>query len=373
MEIGIGIIGWGFMGRTHAYAAQNLPLFYPGGARPVLRAVAARRIESAKEAQRDCGFPFITDDWRALLAREDVQAVSICTPNGLHEQMAVAALAAGKHLYIDKPLSVNGPSAHRIAQAARGAKGLSQVAFHARFYPCVMRAKQLIEAGRVGKVLSFRIVYLHSGSIDTQKPVNWKSDAAEGGVLLDLASHALDMLEHLGGEIEEVFCRKVSIAASRPRKGGGTIENAADDAVAMLVKLRGGETGTIEASKIATGAMDEFRVEIGGERGGVRFDILDPNWLWFYDNTLPEGELGGERGWKRIETVAAYPPPGGSFLPPKNAVGWARAHVACYYNFIHAIETGTPPEPSLAHGARVQDVLDACARSDAERRWTAIE
>ena len=372
MEIGIGIIGWGFMGRTHAYAAQNLPLFYPGVIKPVLRAVASRRIESAREAQRDCGFEHITDDWRELIARDDIQAVSVCTPNAMHEEITIAALRAGKHVYLDKPLAVTGDAAHRIADAAKGAHGISQVAFNARFFPCALRAKQLVEAGRLGKIVSFRITYLHSGSVDTNKPVNWKSDAAEGGVLLDIGSHALDMLLHLGGEIEEVFCRKTALAAQRPKLGGGMITDVGDDAASMLVKLRGGETGTVEASKISTGAMDELRVELCGERGALRFDMMDPNWLWFYDNTVPAGPLGGERGWKRIETVAAYPSPAGSFLPPKNALGWARSHVACYHNFIHAIETGIRPEPSFGHGALVQDVLDACALSDKERRWVSI-
>ncbi len=372
MDIGIGIIGWGFMGRTHAYAAQNLPLFYPGCAKPVLRAVASRRVESALEAQRDCGFAFATDDWRELIARDDVQAISVCTPNALHEEIVIAALAAGKHVYVDKPLAVTGASARRIADAAEHAAGISQMAFHARFFPCALRAKQLAGQGRIGRILSFRIAYLHSGNVDLLKPAGWKSGPEEGGVLLDLGSHALDMLMHLGGDIEEVLCRKIAIAPSRPKRGGGVYAQTGEDAVNMLIKLRGGETGTLEASKISTGAMDEFRVEICGERGALRFNLMDPNWLWFYDNTLPEDELGGERGWKRIETVAAYPPPAGAFLPPKNAVGWVRAHVACYHNFIAAIQSGTRPEPSLAHGAHIQDLMDACALSDRERSWVTV-
>ncbi len=372
MEIGVGIIGWGFMGRTHAYAAMNLPLFYPGAPKPVLRAVASRRLSSAEEAQRDGGFAFATDDWRELLAREDVQAVSVCTPNALHEEMAIEALRAGKHVYIDKPLAVTAESAKRIADAASQSAGISQMAFHCRFFPCVMRAKRLIGEGRIGRVIGFRIAYLHSGSVDLAKPAGWKSDGEQGGVLLDLASHALDMLTYLGGDIGEVLCRKTTLAPSRPAKGGGRIGRAGEDAVTMLVKLRDGETGTLEASKIATGAMDEFRVEINGERGAVRFDLMEPNWLWFYDNTLPEGELGGERGWKRIECVAAYPPPAGSFLPAKNAIGWVRAHVACYHNFIQAIAEGKQPEPSVEQGALIQRVMEACALSDARRGWVRV-
>lgn len=370
--IGIGIIGWGFMGRTHAFAARNLPLFYPGVARPELICVASRRMESAKEAQETMGFTHATDDWRELLAREDVQAVSICTPNDLHEDMFIAALQAGKHVYLDKPMTTDYACASRMLAAQKDSPLCVQMAFHNRFFPCTMRAKQLVDEGRIGRILTFRITYLHSGNIDGEKPAGWKSEKGSAGVMLDLGSHALDMLSFLGGQVKSLFCSNLTLYDSRPAKGGGSLSNPGEDAVFMMAKLSGGGMGTIEASKIATGAMDDFRVEIGGEKGAIRFDMMNPNWLYYYDNTLPETSLGGERGWTRIETVASYPAPGGQFLPHKNSIGWVRAHVASYYNFIDSIANHTKPEPSISQGAKIQAWMDAAMKSHVDEKWTSV-
>ncbi len=371
--IGIGVIGWGFMGRTHALAARNLPLFYPGVIVPRLVAVASRRMESALEARRDAGFEFASDNWRDLLARDDVQAVSICTPNPLHEEMAIAALKAGKHVYIDKPLSTDAASASRIEDAARGTGLTAQLAFHLRFMPSVMRAKQLMDEGRIGNVLSFRAAYLHSGSVDPDRPAGWKSDADGAGVMLDLGSHLLDMIEYLAGEIETIQCRNRTLYTSRPAKTGGLIAEPGEDACFMLAQLKGGAVGTVEASKIATGTQDDFYVQIEGDRGALRFSLADMDAVYYFNNTAPEADLGGERGWLRIDSASAFPKPGGAYLPSKNAMSWLRAHIACYYNFIYSIQTRQPARPSIADGLRTQRVMDAAMRSHKSGAWTTIE
>ena len=150
--ISVGIIGWGFMGKTHAQALRSVALFYPGIDFSVkLRCVCTRRIEKAREAMRDAGFETCTDDWRELIAMDDIDVVSICTPNELHEEMAIAALRAGKHVYLDKPVAVTGESAMRIAAAAQRAGVFTHVAFNNRYMPAMLRAKQLIGEGRVGR------------------------------------------------------------------------------------------------------------------------------------------------------------------------------------------------------------------------------
>ena len=208
-EIGIGVIGWGFMGRTHTFGAMNMPLFYDGlPFKARLAAVCSRRMESALQAQQELGFAFATDDYHQLLAREDVQAVSICTPNNLHEEMVLAALKAGKHVYVDKPLSITYDSARIMAEAAEQSGVVNQMAFHNPFFPCVKRAKELIEEGRLGRIVSFRVEYLHSGSIGQEKPIGWKSNAeiCGAGVLFDLGAHTLQMLEHLASPIAKLTC-----------------------------------------------------------------------------------------------------------------------------------------------------------------------
>ncbi len=368
-RIGVGIIGWGFMGRTHTHALRSIPLFYPGiDFEPVLAGVCSRTLAKAESAREQFGFPMATDDYRELLRQEDVEVVSICTPNGQHEQMAIDALKAGKNVYIDKPLSTDSASAKRILEAAKGAAGKAQMVFNNRFLPSTMRAKQLFEEGRIGEVLSFTCRYLHSGSIDPARPMGWKQ-GMEGGVLLDLGSHALDLVTWLIGMPQQVFCATNTLYRERPTREGGVCREISEDHALMTLRMPGGALGTVEASKITAGAADELYLEIAGTRGAIRWNLMDPSYLEFYDNTQPEVALGGMRGFTRIECIGRYPAPGGVFLPSKNAVGWDRGHIHCYYSFLECVAHGGQPYPSLEEGVRLQCLMDAMRRSADQGRW----
>ena len=367
--IKIGIIGWGFMGRTHAHALRAMPLFYPGaGFRAEIAGICSRRLLTAREAAEELNVPYYTDDYRQLLAREEIDAVSVCTPNALHEEIALAALKAGKHLYIDKPLADTAQGARRIADQAEKSGVFTRMVFNNRYLPVTLRARELVDQGRIGRVLSFEGRYLHSGSIDPNKPIGWKQ-TLQGGVLLDLGSHVLDLITWLCGYPEAVFCAQRTLYDTRPTREGGATRDLSDDQTLMLLRLPGGAMGQVEASKIATGANDELTVEIRGEKGALAFDLMQPNYLRFYDNTRPEAPLGGERGFQWIETVARYPAPGGTFLPPKNSIGWDRGHLHCYYTFLDCLARGTAPDNGVGEGARLQMLMERAAQSAAQGRW----
>ena len=372
--IGIGVIGWGFMGRTHTLAVRSLPLFYPdAGFSAKLVGVCSRTVAKAEKARDELGFEFATGDYRELLADPRVNAVSICTPNDQHEQMVIDALKAGKHVYVDKPLTVDYPSAQRVLSAARDAKGKAQVALHNRFFTATMRAKQLAEEGRLGDILTFTCRYLHSGSIDPDKPMGWKQGAG-GGVLLDLGSHALDLVTWImGQQPTEVLCAENTLYPQRPTKEGGVRSDIAEDHALMLLRLKNGALGCVEASKITAGTADEMFLEITGTKGAIRWNLKDPGWLEFYDNTQPEVDLGGLRGYTRIECLGRYPAPGGSFLPAKNAVGWERAHMHCYFSFLNCVAKDKTPSPSLEEGARLQKLMDSMAQSAKTGRWMTVD
>ena len=367
--IKIGIIGWGFMGRTHAHALRAMPLFYPGaGFRAEIAGICSRRLEKAREAAEELNVPYYTDDYRQLLAREEIDAVSVCTPNALHEEIALAALKAGKHLYIDKPLADTAQGARRIADQAEKSGVFTRMVFNNRYLPVTLRARELVDQGRIGRVLSFEGHYLHSGSIDPNKPIGWKQ-TLQGGVLLDLGSHVLDLITWLCGYPEAVFCAQRTLYDTRPTREGGATRDLSDDQTLMLLRLPGGAMGQVEASKIANGANDELTVEIRGEKGALAFDLMQPNYLRFYDNTRPEAPLGGERGFQWIETVARYPSPGGTFLPPKNSIGWDRGHLHCYYTFLDCLARGAAPDNGVGEGARLQMLMERAAQSAAQGRW----
>jgi predicted dehydrogenase len=371
-EIGVGIIGFGFMGKTHAYGYRTIPLYYPGLPFRIRLVGVCDSVKSvAVEAKESLGFEFATDDPAEIYRRSDIQVVDVCTPNLFHKDGVLQALRAGKHVYCDKPLAVSYAEAGEILESAASAGRVTQMALQYRFYPATLRAKELIEEGRIGKVMGFRACYLHSGSVDPTRPIGWKQDKkfGGGGVLFDLGSHVLDLMYHFLGEYASVFAATRIVYPRRPDRSGAMVEIEADDMAMMTVRMKDGAMGSIEVSKVATGANDELRFEIHGDKGSLRFNLMEPNWLDFYDNTLPEAALGGFRGYTRIECVQRYAAPGNAFPGPKFSIGWIRGHVHCQYNFLNCVHEGKSASPSFMEGAYIQHVMEEAYRSDSERRW----
>lgn len=224
---------------------------------------------------------------------------------------------------------------------------------------------------RVGKSLNFRAAYLHSGSVDPQRPLGWKLDQniGGGGVLFDLGSHVLDLIFYLVGKYEKVLAKNTIAYTHRPDSTGKMQRIFAEDTALILAEMKCGCTGTIEATKMATGTNDELRVEIHGERGAIRFNLMDPNWLEFYDNIQPGQPLGGEKGFKKIECAQRYEKPGGVFPAAKASIGWIRGHVHSIYSFLNCIHEKTPAQPSLVDGAYIQSLMARCYESAASDRW----
>lgn len=374
-QINVGIIGFGFMGKTHTYGYKTIPLFYDALPFKInLAGVCNRTLSKAVKAKDELGFGFATDDPDEIIFNDDIDVVNICTPNIYHEEAVIKALKAGKHIYCDKPLTVSYDSAQKIVRLAKDTKVITQMALQYRFYTATMRAKELIDTNRLGNIISFRASYLHSGSVDPNKPIGWKQDKeyGGGGVLFDLGSHVLDILYHLMGEYDEVFSKTRILYPERPGKDGKMIKITADDIALIVAKMKNGAIGTIEASKIATGTNDELKFEIHGDRGAIRFDLMNANYLEFFDNTVGEASLGGDRGFVKIECVQRYPKPGGSFPSPKVSIGWTRGHVHSLYNFISCVYENKKAEPSFEDGAYIQKVMEKAYESDIKREWIRI-
>ena len=243
------------------------------------------------------------------------------------------------------------------------------MAFNLRHFPATMRLKELAGAGALGEITQFSARYLHSGSIDPDRPIGWKQ-GPEGGVLLDLGSHALDLITWVAGYPQEAMCAFRTLYPARPTRDGGMATELSEDHALMTLRLPGGALGTVEASKIATGALDELTLEVRGTRGAAIFETMRPNYLRWFDQSHPERPLGGERGFVDIECAARYPAPGGKFLPGKNAIGWDRAHIDCYFDFLNCIHHGRRPESTVEEAARLQSLMDSLAASArAGSRW----
>ena len=375
--LGVGIVGFGWMGKTHAYAYQNIPYHYETPPAPTrLVGVCVRRAETIDEAVGLGGFEFGTTSFDDLLQRDDIDIINVCTPNDLHRDEVIAALEAGKHVYCDKPLAVDYEECRQIVEAADrcDANLVTQVALQYRFYPCTMRAKQLVEAGRLGRISSFRACYLHASLVDSDKPAGWRLRPGKGGgALNDMGCHLLDLLGHLVGPFDRVV---TDCLTQTPRRTdpttGQTIDIETDDMAAMLLRTRAGAMGTAEVSKLATGAQDELRIEIHGDKGALRFNLVDPNWLEFYDMQDPADPIGGVRGFRHIETIGNYPPPAGNMVRGKLNIGWLAAHIACLQNFLAAIAGSARPHPTFEDAAELQRVIDAAYSSSRTGEWVTL-
>ncbi|MBM3496302.1 MAG: Gfo/Idh/MocA family oxidoreductase [Armatimonadetes bacterium] len=373
----VGVIGAGFMGRTHAWCWTSLPFFYGGlPFRCTLKGIATSRIETAESARDELGFERAYEDAASLISDPGIDIVDIASPNRNHLEALLAAHAAGKPVYCDKPMTGNIEEAHRAAAAIPDLGQAGQMVFHNRFFPATMRARDMMEAGEIGDVICFRAEYLHSGNVAPGKRIAWKDRRDYGGgVLYDLGSHVVDLLTWLCGEpLAEIHARQRTLHKKRPSLEDPSVlvEQDSDDMTLMSVVLPSGATGSIEASKIATGAQDELRFEIHGTRGALRFRLMDPNYLDHFDAADPEAPLGGVSGFKRIHCVQRYPAPA-VFPAPKATVGWLRGHLHCLYSFVSSVHAGRPFEPSLARGVEIEKMLDAAGKSALLGRSVAVE
>lgn len=371
--LGVGIIGFGFIGKVHALGYANIPLFYdPLPVRTRLVGVATSRMETANKAKALGEFEFATTDWRDLIARDDIHIINICSPNSQHTEQLLAAIAAGKHIYCDKPMLSGEDGIRKIAAALPCYRGVGQMTFQYRFFPATLRAKQLINEGFLGNIISFRAEYLHAGNVDPNKPIAWRQLPSEGGgVLQDLGSHVIDLLEHLIGPFDSILAEKRILYPRRPTASGEMATIDADDQVVMLAKLRTGALGSIEASKIATGAEDELRFEIHGDQGAIRFNLREMDYLETFDLRKPHAPLGGQRGCRKIVCLPRHEKLAG-FPDPRIGMGWMRGHMHCLYTFLQAVADGQSNEPSLQRGLQVQRMLAIVEESCRGKSWESF-
>lgn len=373
-KLRIGLLGFGAMGKVHSYCVDNLK--YCFGDLPFKAQIAGvcTTSEQKSRAVADAyGFDTATADEDALINDPSIDVIDVCTPNIYHYETLKKALAKGKHVYCEKPLCVTVAEADEVAALAKESGLICNVVFNNRFIAPIMRAKELIDDGRIGRVLSFSCEYLHNSCTDVNRPAGWKqnSDICGGGVLFDLGSHAIDLVYHLCGEFESVSGISQIAYPTRLGADGTPWSTNADEAFYMTATLKCGAVGTITVSKLATGSNDDLNLCIYGEKGSLKFSLMQPNFLYFYDATASSGALGGNAGYTAIECVGRYPSPGGAFPASKAPSSWIRAHMQSMYEFLASVYSGVPHSPDFSDGAHVQRVMEAAycsANSKCEMR-----
>jgi len=372
--IGIGMVGHAFMGAVHSHAWRSVHRFFDPPLVPRLAVLGGRDETRAKAAAEKFGWEDVETDWRKLVARDDVGLVDVCTPGDSHAEIAIAALAAGKHVLCEKPLANSVAEAEAMAEAARRARerGVrAMVAFNYRRVPALAHARKLVAGGALGEIRHVRSVYLQDWLSDPQAPMTWRlrKESAGSGSLGDLGAHIVDAAQFVTGElITGVSALTNTFVKQRPSETGGTDEVTVDDAALFLARLSGGAVATFEATRFALGRKNAMRLEINGSKASLAFDFESMNELQWYEGT------GTEAGFRRVLVTEPQHPYIGAWWPPGHILGYEHTFTHEVADFLDAIGAGTDPAPSFDDGLRVQRVLDAVEKSAAaEANWTSVE
>lgn len=354
--VNIAILGGGAIGKVHIYAYQTLPFYVkPLPVKPRIKYVVNSRPESASEAAALADGAVPTTDWKAAIHDPEIDVVNVCLPNRLHFPALKEAILANKHIYCEKPLLLNAAEADEIAPLLKNYRGISQVAFHTRFFASAIKMKEMIKQGEIGDILEFRGSYLQNSHVDPTRPIRWKNLRSEGGgALTDIGSHLIDFTDWLAGPLTETFNFSASSDPENPER--------AEDSIAMIWKNRNGAIGTLHVSKMAHGAENDMTLEVFGRQGAIRFSLESPHYLEFFDGRLSTSPLGGKAGWTRIPVGNRYLNPDSDFPAAKSGIGWVRAHCTAMARFLRNVEAGKilNEEPDFERGLYVQKLLEMC-------------
>jgi predicted dehydrogenase len=380
--LGIGMVGHAFMGAAHSQAWRNVHRFFDLPLSPRMAALCGRDAARTSAAAAKLGWESTETDWRALLTRDDIDLVDVCTPGDTHAEIAIAALGAGKHVLCEKPLANTVEEAERMTAAAAraAANGVhAMVGFTYRRVPAIALARRLVHEGRLGTIRHVRAQYLQDWLADPQAPMTWRlhKERAGSGALGDIGAHVIDLTQHiLGDRIRTVTGMLETFVRERPAAGspGASADPAeraevtVDDAAAFLARFEGGAFATYEATRMATGRKNAIRIEVNGDRGSLAFDFEDMNLLHFHDATEPAA-LGG---FRRIVVTEPDHPYAGAWWPPGHLLGYEHGFVHQAADLLAAIADGADPSPSFAEGLQVQRVLQAVEDSATVGRWFTV-
>ncbi|KQW49025.1 dehydrogenase [Nocardioides sp. Root1257] len=383
----VAMIGHAFMGNAHSQAWRTAPHFFALPRHPEMTVVVGRDADRAAEAAARLGWAESSTDWRAVVARDDIDVVDICTPGDTHAEIAIAALEAGKHVLCEKPLANTVAEAEAMTAAADQARARgvrAMVGFTYRRVPAIGLARRLVDEGRIGEIRHVRAQYLQDWIADPEAPLSWRLDKekAGSGALGDIGAHVVDLTQYITGtRITELTGRLETFVKERPYAagdtsgslgGGGTTTErgpvTVDDAASFLATFAGGAMGVFEATRFATGRKNAIRIEVNGSLGSLAFDFEDMNVLEYFDAR----EDADVAGFRRIIATEATHPYVAAWWPPGHGLGYEHGFTHQVVDLVTAIADGTDPSPSFADGLNVQRVLDAVETSSLTRTWQEI-
>ena len=372
-ELRIGLIGCGFMGRTHTNGYKRVSDFFPSLLyKPVLKAVCARNEEKVKAFAEQWGYESVETDWKKLIARTDIDAVDICTPNDFHAEIAIAAAAAGKMILCEKPLARNLKESQTMVDAVVKSGVKNTVWYNYRRIPAVTLAKQLVDSGKLGKIFHYRANFLQDWTINANLPQGgeglWRMDAAVAGsgVLGDLLSHCIDTAIWLNGGIKDVTAMTETFIKERVHQLTGNVQKVTiDDACAFLCHFKNGSLGIFESTRYARGHKALYTFEINGENASIRWDLHDLNRLEYFDNA----DESIVKGWRSIHVTDGDHPYMSKWWVPGLGIGYEHSFVHQVADFLESLETGKSCSPTFTEALETQKVCDAVLESANAGTW----
>jgi predicted dehydrogenase len=371
--IRIGLIGTGLMGRIHTNGYKRLMDFFPEYEyAPVLQACCSRNPERAQAFADQWGYKSIETDWRTIIARDDIDAVDICTPNDKHAEIAIAAAAAGKMILCEKPLARTVEEAEQMLKAVEAAGVKNTVWYNYRRVPAVTLAKKIVDSGKLGKIFHYRANFLQDWTINPDLPQGgdalWRLDveAAGSGVTGDLLAHCIDTAMWLNGGIKDVSAMTETFIKERVHQSSGQVQKVGiDDACIFHCHFDNGSLGLFEATRYARGHKALYTFEINGEHASIRWDLHDLTRLEYFDH----GDEGQVRGWRSIHVTDGDHPYMHRWWIPGTSIGYEHSFIHQVADFFLSLQTGEPCHPTFRDAFETQKVCQAVIDSANERAW----
>jgi myo-inositol 2-dehydrogenase/D-chiro-inositol 1-dehydrogenase len=374
--LNIGMIGYGLMGRAHTNAFRQVSQFFTLGHRPVLKAICGRDGVKAAEFAANWGYESVETDWRALIARPDIDLIDIAATNNVHAEIAIAAAQAGKIVLCEKPLGMNPAESRKMVAAVEKAKVPNMVWYNYRRAPAVTLAKQLIDEGKLGKIFHYRAKFLQDWTINADVPQGgpgtWRLDAsvAGSGVTGDLLAHCIDTAMWLNGTIDSVTGMTETFVKERKHALTGKKQKVGiDDASAFLARFSNGSLATFEATRYARGHKALYTFEINGEHASLFWDLHDLHRLQWFDHR----DASTVRGWRSIHISDGDQPYMKHWWIPGVQIGFEHTFTHQVADFIAGLESGKPAAPTFRDGLATDYVTDAVLQSAKSGRWTKVK
>jgi predicted dehydrogenase len=371
--IRIGLIGTGLMGRIHTNGYKRLTDFFPEYEyAPVLQACCSRNPERAQAFADQWGYKSIETDWRKIIARDDIDAVDICTPNDKHAEIAIAAAAAGKMILCEKPLARTVDEAEEMLKAVEAAGVKNTVWYNYRRIPAVTLAKQIVDSGKLGKIFHYRANFLQDWTINPELPQGgdglWRLDAesAGSGVTGDLLAHCIDTAMWINGGIKDVSAMTETFIKERVHQSTGEVQKVTiDDACIFHCHFDNGSLGLFEATRYARGHKALYTFEINGEHASLRWDLHDLTRLEYFDHA-DESQV---RGWRSIHVTDGDHPYMKRWWIPGTSIGYEHSFIHQVADFFKSLETGEPCAPTFRDAFETQKVCEAVIESAKDKSW----